>query len=513
LLRNCCVGIGTQKPIVKLHVYSAIDEYPNELPVFRLESYDHNESNAWDFSNNRQNLEIKYGSTHEEQVQETKTLFVFNEKAMIGVGTDNPQANIHILNSETQSANIIFEAPKNASANAPSTFLEIENKRGKVGLFYYDDQTDKFSILKYNNNNQKLSFFENVTITPEGTVEAVKFIGDGSELTGIEASDIWEISQNGNDIFYNGGYVGIGKSSPEKTLDLSGFEPTIRFNSKYELISPAPDATTNTVVDKWDIRMIENSLNFDYTFNNTTTSESLLKLDVTNGSFKMNIAGRVDAQQYFQNGEPFVTSQWLSNGNDIYYNGGNVGIGTENPTAPLHIYGTNPDIFLDVNTSTAGGYNPQLSFAEDGIEKALFYYERGENNLVLKNNSISAVVIDEQGNVGIGTDYIPTGYKLSVDGKIICEKIKVVSDVNGADFVFDENYNLMPIEDVESFIIENKHLPNVPTANEMKTNGFDLIEMDIILLQKIEELTLYIIEQNKIIQKQQEEIEKLKNNQ
>ncbi len=73
-----------------------------------------------------------------------------------------------------------------------------------------------------------------------------------------------------------------------------------------------------------------------------------------------------------------------------------------------------------------------------------------------------------------------------------------------ADYVFEDEYQLPDIEEIEKFVKINKHLPDVPSANEMKENGYNVGEMDEILLKKIEELTLYIIELN-------EEIEKLKN--
>ena len=80
----------------------------------------------------------------------------------------------------------------------------------------------------------------------------------------------------------------------------------------------------------------------------------------------------------------------------------------------------------------------------------------------------------------------------------------------GADFVFENNYNLPSLESVDKFIKENKHLPEIASAKEMQKDGINLSEMNIKLLQKIEEMTLYIIEQNKLLSKQQKEIIELK---
>ncbi|WP_343670130.1 hypothetical protein [Chitinophaga sp.] len=105
--------------------------------------------------------------------------------------------------------------------------------------------------------------------------------------------------------------------------------------------------------------------------------------------------------------------------------------------------------------------------------------------------------IDANGGVGIGvTNTINTGYKLMVDGTIGSRRVKVTQDT-WSDFVFAPDYHLPSLEEVEKYVIENKHLPDVPSAAEVTQNGQDLGEMNKILLQKIEELTLYIIDLKK----------------
>lgn len=111
---------------------------------------------------------------------------------------------------------------------------------------------------------------------------------------------------------------------------------------------------------------------------------------------------------------------------------------------------------------------------------------------------------------------IPTGYRLVVEQGILTEKIKVAlksTTVGGdwSDYVFEDSYKLMPLEKVEEFIKENKHLPNVPSAEEMLSNGNDLIKTDAKLLEKIEELTLYMIEMKKEIKALKSENEALRN--
>ncbi|WP_461639581.1 hypothetical protein [Labilibaculum euxinus] len=108
--------------------------------------------------------------------------------------------------------------------------------------------------------------------------------------------------------------------------------------------------------------------------------------------------------------------------------------------------------------------------------------------------------------LGIGTT-LPN-YELDVLGTIRARELKV--DMQGADFVFEENYVLCPIEELEDYIIENKHLPEIAPAKEMQENGVNQSEMNQKLLQKIEELTLYLINQNTHLKSQTDEIKILK---
>ncbi|MFH2028018.1 MAG: hypothetical protein ABIJ08_02690, partial [Nanoarchaeota archaeon] len=108
-------------------------------------------------------------------------------------------------------------------------------------------------------------------------------------------------------------------------------------------------------------------------------------------------------------------------------------------------------------------------------------------------NSSARMRILDNGNVGIGT--ITPAELLTVNGKILAEEVEVVADVDDyPDFVFLEDYKLLTIKEVEQFIVLNHHLPNVPSLSDVKKDGINLGKMSTILLQKIEELTLYVIE-------------------
>ncbi|MDQ1238890.1 MAG: hypothetical protein QG577_1075 [Thermodesulfobacteriota bacterium] len=102
--------------------------------------------------------------------------------------------------------------------------------------------------------------------------------------------------------------------------------------------------------------------------------------------------------------------------------------------------------------------------------------------------------IDAAGKVGIGTT--APAYNLAVNGSIGCKELTVTT-TGWADFVFKDNYKLPPLSEVETFISQNKHLPGIPTEEEVAKNGVKMGDMSTKLLQKVEELTLYMIELKK----------------
>jgi hypothetical protein len=108
------------------------------------------------------------------------------------------------------------------------------------------------------------------------------------------------------------------------------------------------------------------------------------------------------------------------------------------------------------------------------------------------------VFFNNTGGVGVGVTSLGAGVKFQVNGKIKVKEIEVAL-VPWPDFVFNSDYKLKPLAEVESFILENKHLPGVPTQAEIENNGLNLGEMNATLMQKVEELTLYVISLQKQI--------------
>jgi hypothetical protein len=101
------------------------------------------------------------------------------------------------------------------------------------------------------------------------------------------------------------------------------------------------------------------------------------------------------------------------------------------------------------------------------------------------------------GFVGIGTANPDS--KLTVKGIIHAEEVKLDLLVPGPDYVFEESYLLLPLKDTKAYVRQNKHLPGIPSSDDMQQNGVNLLEMNMKLLEKVEELTLYLIEQSERI--------------
>ena len=134
---------------------------------------------------------------------------------------------------------------------------------------------------------------------------------------------------------------------------------------------------------------------------------------------------------------------------------------------------------------------------------------------IVKTNDIERYRVTENGKMLIGSTSVPPGAAgntlLTVNGFIMSKGLKVTQlAVNWPDYVFEKDYNLMPLPDLKSFIKKNKHLPGLPTATEVEKNGFSVEEIQSLLLKKVEELTLYMIDQSQLLEKTQKENAKLK---
>jgi hypothetical protein len=194
---------------------------------------------------------------------------------------------------------------------------------------------------------------------------------------------------------------------------------------------------------------------------------------------------------------------------------GSLGVGTISPQTSLSVSGNQEDQLHLSRTTSNVGDNIYLVFSHSNNTSASNARARigvniqagGAGRLVFQTGQNGTTPermrIDETGNVGIGTSS-PT-QKLTVNGTIYGKEVKVDLNVPGPDYVFEKDYKLPSLDEIKSYIDQHKHLSEVPSAKDMEQNGINLGEMNMILLRKIEELTLHLIEQNKMINKLQAE--------
>ena len=205
----------------------------------------------------------------------------------------------------------------------------------------------------------------------------------------------------------------------------------------------------------------------------------------------------------------------------ISYTAGFVGVGTDIPAYRLHLKtaDASPVFFSETPESQMSFFRGSIElkgkpnyqtpllawFTPAGARQAYLGGRTDSFGLTLENGSSLFI---NGGNVGIGV-LDTKGYQLAVAGKIVSEEVVVKLRQYWPDYVFSGAYKLPPLSQVEDFIREHKHLPDVPDAETVSKSGISIGEMNAILLKKIEELTLYAIEQSGQIEAMTKRIEEL----
>lgn len=202
---------------------------------------------------------------------------------------------------------------------------------------------------------------------------------------------------------------------------------------------------------------------------------------------------------------------------ELGFNALKVGVGTQNPIGKLHVHDSeSSNTFMYITpANTSSGDSSSIFFGEDHDASYGMYwmYDGSGNQMELYGKSLSTIygphlVIDRNdGDVAIGQT-LASGYKLSVDGKVICEELRVNLTEDWPDYVFKPDYELLPLNKLESFVDENGHLPNIPSSDEMDESGLEVGEMQRLMMEKIEELTLYVIQQQKEIDELKSQLSK-----
>ncbi|WP_420319188.1 hypothetical protein [Ekhidna sp.] len=280
-------------------------------------------------------------------------------------------------------------------------------------------------------------------------------------------------------IKYNGN-VGIGTSNP---------------NSKFEILSSEVNDLTieKSNTSDWARLILKRSTDPNYAFfqyyGNTTsgmtlgvTGDNPIRL-YSSGAERMRIAG---------NGNVGIGTTNTGNGKLTINGSNNNLLRLENEG-----YGNESTLRFRAKSSTGATLHADISVLSTGNDKGYLGFKVPHNN---STNTGYDMIINDAGNVGIATT--SPDEKLTVKGTVHAQEVRVDLSVPGPDYVFEPTYNLRTLEETEAYIQSNKHLPEIPSAKEMEANGVQLGEMNMLLLKKIEELTLHLIEANKTSQQQ-----------
>ncbi|MXN90879.1 hypothetical protein GR160_06530 [Flavobacterium sp. Sd200] len=362
-----------------------------------------------------------------------------------------------------------------------------------------------------------------------------------------------------NDTKYTNGLIGFNTVNPTANLHANG---TVRFESLADSVNPSfmlgTDSSGNVfeypvpVATPSDADWLKPDGNVPMSVNDTKYTNGLIGFNTVNPTANLHANGTVRFEGLSEKtaanfilgvdalgnvgkytpvtgGVASSDADWIKpdggvpmNINDTKYTNGLVGFNTNNPTANLHTNGTVR--FQNLSNATTPDFLLGTDSSGNVFEYPVPAPAEFDSDWLKLDNTVSMSINDNiytNGKVGIKTNLIPTRsgnedvsyYSLFVEGGILTEEVRVTLKQEWADYVFDEDYNLPTLNEVEAYINKEKHLMHIPSEKEVKNDGIELGEMNKLLLQKIEELTLYVIDLNKKIELQQREIDKLKNKQ
>lgn len=506
LTTNDSIGIGVSSPLYSLDVRGAIS----------TSNYMFLGGGAYDFLINR-------GPAAIYRSRDAGGSYPFNQTGHLvlqGRSTTGNARDIVFATGSTPTVKMVLKASGKLGigTSTPTELLEITSSNNPtLAIGSFNTNTGGKSTLKFQAGN--------------GTANNGFFM-EYNRLGSDDYLAFKDGSLNERMVIRNGGAVGIGDSNPNARLSLKGYQAGSTATSKALRVMDSGNTETFSVGDNGRVTVgALTSTPYDFEKFVVTSSAGLTAMSVEgaeNGeaiyAFREKNVG-VTAAMIWSGGDNQLLFE-VPNADVVFAPGdGNVGIGTFSPSNNLHI--KNSTDHASVMVEAAAGKNSFLNFTETtasgpSFPKAGIYWEAGSSTFNVSTYDGSNLALNENtGNVGIGTS--SPGAKLevagtskftgdmAVDGKIESTKVKVTQTPgNWPDYVFRPRYNLLSLSQVESFINKNGHLPNVPKAEVVEKEGQDVGAIQARLLEKVEELMLYTIDQQKQIEALKKELEVLK---
>jgi hypothetical protein len=296
--------------------------------------------------------------------------------------------------------------------------------------------------------------------------------------------------------FPSSGNVGIGTTSPVQVLDVIGNGGAFSSTAK-AIVSFAQDHTNQRGI----YFGYDGAGQIGIIAGNSTGAASNLAFWNHNGSNWFE-AMRLTSSGYLGIGTPSPQANLQVNGTFIT-SGGNANLDPSVPINNLSYLKNTGEMLVGWNRAAGSGETDFIANQGPGAVGGFAFYNHDNNN-----DEKQLMWIMGNGNVLIGkTGQANLSYMLDVNGNIRANQITV--NTTGADFVFEPSYHLTPLSEIKTYLDKNHHLPEIASAKEMQANGLNVGENEVKLLQKVEELTLYLIEQQKTVQILQEQINEL----
>jgi hypothetical protein len=303
-------------------------------------------------------------------------------------------------------------------------------------------------------------------------------------ILGIAQFSHAQWTTNVNNVYNtNTGNVGIGTNNPVAKLAVYQSTALGSVVKNNLLLSSVGGSAANNVQN--NIWLVRNAAGSDFT---TARLHDGISID---GSF---MTPQTDTRTWWERDPTGDVQSWGTAASTyLTIKQGNLGLGTSTPAAKLDI------------TVSSSNFTNNIKFGDANPG----YLAAGTTGIFMSNNVGSPVfTVLHTGNVGIGQTNPQN--KLDVNGTIHSKS--VIIDLNGwGDYVFKKDYRLRPLSEIKEYIDQNQHLPEVPSEQEMIKKGLDVSKMNTLLMKKVEELTLYLIEKDKKEQEQEQINKDLKN--